>query len=280
LYSLFPYGLNFWRPWNPGGSGYGNYDLFLADNGKVGIGTNNPLARLDVNGSFKAQSAEITGTLSANTLNAKNINFGDTVSFKTLKAQTVQVSGNSFFNGNVGIGVEIPAKKLDVNGSFRAQSADISGYVTTTNLYTTNADVDDRITTKRLYATNTEVSGYVNTKDLYVTAGAKVYGLLKAQKMRIEETLCAKEIKVTNPSCTPDYVFAKDYPLMPLNEVEQFITENQHLPRVPSAAEVAVNGINLGEMNNILLEKVEELTLYIIQLEKRLLEVEKKKGGE
>jgi len=62
--------------------------------------------------------------------------------------------------------------------------------------------------------------------------------------------------------------------------VEQFIAENQHLPRVPSAAEVEANGMNLGEMNIILLEKVEELTLYIIQLEKRLSEVEKKKGGE
>ena len=75
-------------------------------------------------------------------------------------------------------------------------------------------------------------------------------------------------------------MFEKDYKLLPLNEVEQFITQNQHLPNVPTAAEVEANGVNLGEMNAILIQKVEELTLYIIQLEKRLSEIESKKGGE
>ena len=94
--------------------------------------------------------------------------------------------------------------------------------------------------------------------------------------------LCAKEMRVqlAGAPCWPDFVFSKDYKLLPLKDVEQFITENQHLPNVPSSADVEANGVELGEMNAILLQKVEELTLYIIQLEKRLAELENKKGGE
>jgi hypothetical protein len=104
-----------------------------------------------------------------------------------------------------------------------------------------------------------------------------VSGVLNAPKVRITELLCAKEVLVrNNVTCWPDYVFNKEYQLTPLNELEQFITENQHLPNVPSAAEVEANGVELGEMNALLLQKVEELTLYIIQLEKRLANMESK----
>lgn len=78
----------------------------------------------------------------------------------------------------------------------------------------------------------------------------------------------AEEIEVSLSSGWADYVFANDYQLQPLAEVEQFITENKHLPNVPSATEVASNGINLGEMDAILLRKIEELTLYMIELKK------------
>jgi len=63
----------------------------------------------------------------------------------------------------------------------------------------------------------------------------------------------------------PDYVFAEDYNLRNLDEVASFIQENQRLPEMPSAADVAENGINIGEVNALLLKKVEELTLYILQ---------------
>ncbi|MEI6433676.1 MAG: hypothetical protein WCP32_02450 [Bacteroidota bacterium] len=66
----------------------------------------------------------------------------------------------------------------------------------------------------------------------------------------------------------PDYVFKAGYNLRPLSEVESFINLNKHLPDVPSEATVLANGLNLGEMNTTLLQKVEELTLYMIQLQK------------
>lgn len=67
-----------------------------------------------------------------------------------------------------------------------------------------------------------------------------------------------------------DYVFAKDYPLMPLKEVASFIAKNQHLPNIPSAQEVADNGRELGDMQKRMMEKIEELTLYVIQLEQEI----------
>ncbi|MCB0810418.1 MAG: hypothetical protein KDB96_14165, partial [Flavobacteriales bacterium] len=81
--------------------------------------------------------------------------------------------------------------------------------------------------------------------------------------------ITAKEVEVTLAGF-PDYVFEPDYDLMTLEEVEAYIKKNGHLPNVPSAREVEENGLGLGEMNKILLEKVEELTLHLIEQQKRL----------
>ncbi|MCG8699797.1 MAG: hypothetical protein MI922_17215 [Bacteroidales bacterium] len=89
----------------------------------------------------------------------------------------------------------------------------------------------------------------------------------------IDGKLEADEIEVLNVNL-PDYVFADDYKLRSLNEVESYINEHSHLPEVPSAEEVATNGMNITEMNNALLKKVEELTLYIIDQNKRIEELE------
>ena len=82
---------------------------------------------------------------------------------------------------------------------------------------------------------------------------------------------CKVEVK-TQTWC--DYVFADDYQLPDLQELEKFVKQNRHLPGVPSEAEVLKNGIDLGAMNIILLEKVEELTLIIIEQNKRLIKLE------
>jgi len=67
------------------------------------------------------------------------------------------------------------------------------------------------------------------------------------------------------------------YNLMPLKELEQYILKNKHLPDVPTQDEISKNGIDVYEMNAVLLKKVEELTLYVIELEKRIDEMEKVK---
>ena len=116
-----------------------------------------------------------------------------------------------------------------------------------------------------------EVMRVVNGK---VGIGTTLRGVasehLDGYKLFVTEGIKTEKIRVQlAASRWADYVFAKDYQLRPLEEVEQFIAQNKHLPDVPSAAEVGKKGINLGEMDATLLRKVEELTLYIIQLKKQ-----------
>lgn len=79
----------------------------------------------------------------------------------------------------------------------------------------------------------------------------------------------AREVRVENENW-PDYVFSKDYELLPLNETEKYITDNGHLPGIPSADEVKNNSIALGELNAGLLRKIEELTLHLIEKDKQI----------
>ena len=88
-------------------------------------------------------------------------------------------------------------------------------------------------------------------------------------KLDVIGTIRAEEVKVClNQGC--DFVFDKDYNLMPLNKLSEFISENKHLPEIAPAAIMESEGINISEMNAKLLQKVEELTLYIIELNKRI----------
>lgn len=80
---------------------------------------------------------------------------------------------------------------------------------------------------------------------------------------------------VTTLNNFPDYVFQPEYQLMPLTELRNYIQVNKHLPNVPSATTIESEGADLGELNRILVEKVEELTLYILQMEARINELEK-----
>jgi hypothetical protein len=85
--------------------------------------------------------------------------------------------------------------------------------------------------------------------------------------LAVNGDIFAKKIKVTQTGW-PDFVFKQDYPLPSLQEVANFIIVNKHLKDIPSEKEVSENGIDLGEMNKKLLQKIEELTLYIIDLKK------------
>jgi hypothetical protein len=87
-------------------------------------------------------------------------------------------------------------------------------------------------------------------------------------KLAVNGTIHSKEVKV-DMSGWPDYVFRKEYDLKTLKEVEKQIYEKGHLENIPSEEEVLKNGLNLGEMNSKLLQKIEELTLYIIEQEKK-----------
>lgn len=76
----------------------------------------------------------------------------------------------------------------------------------------------------------------------------------------------AREVKIDVATNWPDYVFEPSYSLMPLRDVKTYISKNGHLPNIPAAEELEENGVALGEMNRLLMEKVEELTLYVIEM--------------
>ena len=89
-----------------------------------------------------------------------------------------------------------------------------------------------------------------------------------SEKLSVNGTVLAKKVRVSNTGW-PDYVFAPDYELRSLSQVEKFVKENQHLPEVPSAKEIETNGQDLGDIQATLLKKVEELTLYLIEQDKK-----------
>jgi len=96
-------------------------------------------------------------------------------------------------------------------------------------------------------------------------------------KLYVEQGILTEKVKVAikNSKDWYDHVFHKDYSLMPLNVLDEYIQKNHHLPGIPTTAEVLKDGIDLGNMNALLLKKVEELTLYTIQLKKELDETKK-----
>ena len=94
--------------------------------------------------------------------------------------------------------------------------------------------------------------------------------------LSVDGAIIAEEIQVELSENWPDYVFDKDRQLMSLSDLKEYIDKYKHLPDVPSGQEIKETGVNLGEMNSILLRKIEELTLYLIDLKKENLELEKK----
>jgi hypothetical protein len=87
----------------------------------------------------------------------------------------------------------------------------------------------------------------------------------KLLELDYKGVLHAREVKVDLDGSWPDYVFQDSYSLMPIKELKEFISINKHLPNVPSATEISSEGINVGEISKVTIEKIEELTLYIIK---------------
>jgi hypothetical protein len=95
-------------------------------------------------------------------------------------------------------------------------------------------------------------------------------------KLTVNGKIHTGELKINLNVPAPDYVFNKDYNLMSIQELEKYIIKNKHLPEIPSAKEMEQCGLNLSEMSMHLLKKTEELTLYLINHEKRISNLEKK----
>lgn len=196
-------------------------------------------------------------------------------------------NAKNYMGGSLGIGMT-PVYPLDVNGTVRSHAliatspgAGITGHFIGAASTNSNMVIQGGAGIYRAYwltatddvlkigahgATEPAV-GAVNINHL----GQVGIGTLQTGsfKLAVEGKVAAREVKVTLENPFPDYVFGKDYRLMPLNELEKFIQTNQHLPNIPSAKKVKENeGIEIGDMTVRLLEKIEELTLYVIELKK------------
>jgi hypothetical protein len=135
-----------------------------------------------------------------------------------------------------------------------------------------------------LHSYKTDVDSYVNINGTTYGGDFRVNGRIgiganpagSDASLSVKGKVVASEIKVMDLDTIPDYVFDPSYQLMDLKEVEDFTKENRHLPGIPSEAEFKKEGMDLATMNAKLLLKVEELTLYTIQLNKRVAELERK----
>jgi len=93
----------------------------------------------------------------------------------------------------------------------------------------------------------------------------------KGFKLAVAGSILTEKVKVVDDALQwHDYVFEADYELTPINELKKYVEINKHLPDIPSASDVKANGIELGEMNALLLKKIEELYLYTIEQDKQI----------
>lgn len=279
--------------------------------GNVGIGTEAPTQKLDVDGNIRLRSNGAIGSWSDNALN-----------FTTNGTTRVTLLSN----GNMGVATANPRQTLQVNGNILLTSttssmlfADEEPPASNTNPFwgkwgieyhagglnfwtpyqwdgsdskVTNPKEGDDINFKLFLADNGNVGigtgtpmakfhvnglAYVEGKmligkfDGVPSTGTSTHSLFVAGGITSEEVV----IKLQDE--WPDYVFKPEYKLPTLGELQQYITDNGHLPGLPSADDVKTDGVELGEMNARLLQKIEELTLYILQQEERIKKLEKEK---
>lgn len=274
------------------------------DTVKVGIGISSPSERLHIdNGALKIGNGISPADRSKNLLKFGDGSYVQIGEWEADDMLSFKANKYNFSNGNVGIGVTLPTYKLDVNGKvflhtyewlaggaysyFHWQAHHLVMGVPAGNYAVTRLDLKSGGSSQgKLYSElnmftaynetdhvakirfNTEETCWINSPG-YIGIGTTT----PQAKLDVRGRIRADEILV-NLVSGADFVFDDTYYLRPLSELHQYIQENQHLPEIPSAEEMQENGVNMNELQIQLLQKVEELTLYIIHQEKRIKELE------
>ena len=177
-------------------------------------------------------------------------------------------------NGNVGIGTTTPYAKLEVrDGNLRVSNGTDRIYLkvdeaNAKSLIAFGDDPNDRL--GFYYDHWNGTASDVEVMSIMASGKVGIGTTTPDAKLTVKGNIHAEEVKVDLSVPGPDYVFKEGYALKSLEEIQNYIKAHGHLPNIPSAKEMEVNGVELGTMNMKLLEKIEELTLYTIQQQKIL----------
>ena len=243
-----------------------NLVLNHSNGGNVGIGTTSPASKLAV------LNANGYGVAIAD--NAEVINGISNSGYSHLYLQHVGNNGNLFLvngGGKVGIGLGQPSVKLHI---FDAPSDAGAGSMIIGPTNGSNLRMGYNNTYSWIQSHGgmpLHINELGNNTILNLNAGNVGIGTNNpgTYKLAVEGIIGARKVKVTQDAWA-DYVFDSSYQLIPLPQVEKYIQEHKHLPDVPAAAEVKKEGLDLGGNQALLLKKIEELTLYILQQHKEL----------
>jgi hypothetical protein len=213
-----------------GGYAVNNQRIIVNATGKVGIGTSNPQALLHISDASNPVQVNLGVDASSGGYTAL-ITGLSAVSGGYAVLQAIKSSGTNYGD----IVMNPNGGNVGVNTASPTEKLDING--------------------------NMKTSGYALIGATHLPAADA--------KLAVNGTIYSTKVKVT-PTGWADYVFLASYRLRPLSEVEQYIQQYGHLPEVPSAEEVQKNGIDVGDNQSTLLKKIEELTLYVIDLNKQV----------
>ncbi|WP_340305694.1 hypothetical protein [Riemerella anatipestifer] len=254
--------------------------------GNVGIGTDIPQSKLDIN--FVGEPKYIRFIESPNNASSMNarMRFGwynETADLGMVRSGSASIEGLAInindlervrfsADGNVGIGTSNPQSKLDIN--FGGEPKTIKFLETPNHAHSMNSMM------RFSWYDNTSDIGIVRSDSYPIEALAIRFNQIETVRFTPEGNAMlqgkfeAKEIKVTTTP-TADFVFDENYNLPKLSEVEKHIKEKKHLPEIPSAFQMEKEGVNVGEFQIKLLQKIEELTLYQIEQSKKIEKLEK-----
>ncbi len=252
---------------------WGQTNIFPSS-GNVGIGTASPNAQLDIRSGYVLASDASNGS------NAAFIQGNSTYAYFGSTSSTLKIAlGNSTkydfmvidpVGGGVGIGTASPNAKLDIRSGYvlasdasnGSNAAFIQGNSTYAYFGSTSSTLKIALgnSTKYDFMVIDPAGGGVGIGTASPDAKLAVKGDIHAQEVRVD----------LNGTIAPDFVFGETYNLRSLAETEKYIRVNKHLPEIPSAAEMEEHGFELKEMNLKLLQKVEELTLYMIDMNKQM----------
>jgi hypothetical protein len=255
---------------------------------KVGIGTSTIGSKLQVNGNAAVGYSASTAAPSNGLAVSGNMGIGTTTVGSKLQvngnaaigysASTAAPTNGLIVSGKVGIGTTNPDVPLAVVGGATGYAM----HVMTTGTGDNGALILSSGSTGS--ATTLSVQNWMGGNAAYfagkITMMAANVGINKdpgTEALEVAGNIKCNAVKINNWTIeAPDYVFEKDYQLPSLKSVEKHIAAEKHLPGVPSAADMKKNGVDLSEMNMTLLKKVEELTLYVIEQNKKIEALERK----